>query len=335
MKYGKESILKSKIIFLFILTTILIFTLIPSGFLNADPATPSTNLNLYLGAGIPSDSYVKFGQYNGSAIIWRVLRQDNGTDGVFLLSDKILILNSTYNVPADSNWENSDIRSMLNGSFLNGFNDTDKGCINPFLTTGTTVDKIFLPTTDNMYADPFKPHENNPDPANNDTKRIAYYVNAEKYWTRSNTTSEAVPVVDKNGSPTIGWNTTNYYGLGTRPMLYLLPGLFFSGSGTIEDPYIVIAPVTSGTTTPVWVRTMPMTCSRVWVNEDGNFQFLFWYPYRDNNWVRIYDASGKLVFETDMPYDNPNLTVSLPDGIYTVKTFHDHPEPLQTFTIGK
>ena len=84
-----------------------------------------------------------------------------------------------------------------------------------------------------------------------------------------------------------------------------------------------------------WVRTMDMTCYRVWINENDNFQFLFWYPYRDNNRVRIYDSSGKLVFETDMPYDDPNLIVSLPDGIYTVKTFHDHPEPLQTFTIGK
>ena len=84
-----------------------------------------------------------------------------------------------------------------------------------------------------------------------------------------------------------------------------------------------------------WVRTMDMTCYRVWINENGNFQFIFWYPYRDNNWVRIYDASGKLVFEIDMPYDDPNLIVSLPDGVYTVKTFHDHPEPLQTFIIGK
>ena len=84
-----------------------------------------------------------------------------------------------------------------------------------------------------------------------------------------------------------------------------------------------------------WVRTMVMTCDRVWINENGDFQFVFRYPYRDNNWVRIYDANGKLVFETDMPYDDPNLIVSLPDGIYTVKIFNDHPEPLQTFIIGK
>jgi hypothetical protein len=87
---------------------------------------------------------------------------------------------------------------------------------------------------------------------------------------------------------------------------------------------------------PIWVRTMPMTCYRVWVNEDNNFQFLFWYPYSDNNWVKIYDMSGKEVFSIDMPYDNPNLIVDLPNGTYTVKTFTvGSTEPIQTFVIGK
>lgn len=85
-----------------------------------------------------------------------------------------------------------------------------------------------------------------------------------------------------------------------------------------------------------WVRTMPMTCYRVWVNEDNKFQFIFWYPYRDNNWVKIYDMSGKEVYSIDMPYDNPNLIVDLPNGMYTVKTFTvGSTEPIQTFVIGK
>jgi hypothetical protein len=86
---------------------------------------------------------------------------------------------------------------------------------------------------------------------------------------------------------------------------------------------------------PVWVRTQEMTCNHVWVNEDNKFQFSFIYPYKDNNWVRIYDMAGKLVYEIDMPYDNPNIIVDLPDGMYTVKTFNDQPEPIQTFIIGK
>ena len=87
---------------------------------------------------------------------------------------------------------------------------------------------------------------------------------------------------------------------------------------------------------PVWVRTMPFTCYRVWINENNNFEFIFWYLYKSNNWVRIYDMEGNMVFEVDMPYHDPNLIVDLPDGMYTVKTFNDDPEtPLQEFIIGK
>ena len=82
-----------------------------------------------------------------------------------------------------------------------------------------------------------------------------------------------------------------------------------------SDPFAV----SGATIEPVWIRTMPMTCSRVWINEDNMFQFVFIYPYADNNWVRIYDMERKEVFEVDMPYDNPNLIVDLPDGMYTCK----------------
>jgi hypothetical protein len=46
--------------------------------------------------------------------------------------------------------------------------------------------------------------------------------------------------------------------------------------------------------------------------------------------------SGKEVYIIDMPYDNPNIIVDLPDGMYTVKTFTvGRTEPIQTFVIGK
>jgi hypothetical protein len=86
---------------------------------------------------------------------------------------------------------------------------------------------------------------------------------------------------------------------------------------------------------PVWVRDSEMKCKQVWVNEDNKFQLSFIYPYKDNNWVKIYDMNGKEVFSIDMPYDNPNIIVDLPDGMYTVKTFSDQLEPIQTFVIGK
>jgi hypothetical protein len=84
-----------------------------------------------------------------------------------------------------------------------------------------------------------------------------------------------------------------------------------------------------------FIRTMPMTCYQVWVNSDNKFEMVFWYPYADNNWVKIYDMSGKEVYSVDMPLDDPHIIVDLPNGMYTVKTFNDQPEPLQTFIIGK
>ena len=87
---------------------------------------------------------------------------------------------------------------------------------------------------------------------------------------------------------------------------------------------------------PAWVRPMPMTCWQVWINKNNNFQFVFWYPYKDNNWVRIYDMEGNMVYEVDISLNNPHILVDLPDGMYTVKTFNDDPEtPLQEFIIGK
>jgi hypothetical protein len=85
-----------------------------------------------------------------------------------------------------------------------------------------------------------------------------------------------------------------------------------------------------------WVRTMPMTCWQVWINEDNMFEFIFWYPYKSNNWVRIYDMEWNMVYEVEILLNEPRIVVDLPDGMYTVKTFWIDPvNPIQEFIIGK
>jgi len=85
-----------------------------------------------------------------------------------------------------------------------------------------------------------------------------------------------------------------------------------------------------------WIRDRDMTCFQVWVNADNNFEFVFWWEYKNNNWVKIYDMEGNEVFFIDMPYGAANFEANLPDGIYTVKTFHDgFEDPIQEFIIGK
>lgn len=86
----------------------------------------------------------------------------------------------------------------------------------------------------------------------------------------------------------------------------------------------------------VWVRNHPMTCYKVWINEDNNFEFVFWWEYKNNSWVKIYDLGDNEVFCIDMPYGAANFEANLPDGMYTVKTFHDgFEDPIQEFIIGK
>lgn len=108
---------------------------------------------------------------------------------------------------------------------------------------------------------------------------------------------------------------------------------------TIEQPAPVEQPATVEQVAPVeqvWVRDHPMTCYQVWVNKDNNFEFVFWWEYKSNNWVKIYDMAGKEVFSIDMPYGDAHFIANLPDGMYTVKTFHDGFEkPIQKFVIGK
>jgi hypothetical protein len=83
-------------------------------------------------------------------------------------------------------------------------------------------------------------------------------------------------------------------------------------------------------------RRSPMTCWQIYVNEAGNFEFIFWWEYANNNWVKIYDMDGNLVYEVDFLYGEPCFEVDLPDGMYTVKTYHDGFEtPIQEFIIGK
>jgi len=85
-----------------------------------------------------------------------------------------------------------------------------------------------------------------------------------------------------------------------------------------------------------WVRDVEMTCHQVWINEDNNFEFVFWWEYANNNWVKIYDMAGNEVFSIDMKKGNARFEADLPDGMYTVKTFHNEfGTPIQEFLIGK
>jgi len=106
---------------------------------------------------------------------------------------------------------------------------------------------------------------------------------------------------------------------------------------TLDNVFLEIPAVSAAVpaVAPIETRTMPMTCYQVWVNKKGNFEFIFWYLYADSNWITIYDKDSKEVFSKNIPFDGPDFEIALPDGMYTVKTFTDNRDILQTFTIGK
>ena len=85
----------------------------------------------------------------------------------------------------------------------------------------------------------------------------------------------------------------------------------------------------------VWVRDHDMTCWQVWINKDNNFEFVFWWEYKNNNWVQIFDMKDNLVFEIDMEKGKAHFVADLPDGMYKVQTFHEGGKILQEFIIGK
>ena len=88
---------------------------------------------------------------------------------------------------------------------------------------------------------------------------------------------------------------------------------------------------------PMWERgDKDMVCHSIEVNKDNCFEFVFWWEYKDNNHVKIYDMKGNEVFSIDMPYGKASFEACLDDGMYKVMTFHnDMSIPLQEFYIGK
>ncbi|MCJ7472988.1 MAG: T9SS type A sorting domain-containing protein [Actinobacteria bacterium] len=132
-----------------------------------------------------------------------------------------------------------------------------------------------------------------------------------------------VPSVDKNSSSTsLTIPPDTIYGY------YIIAVRSFMG-----DPQNTVVETTE--TEDVWVRNHEMTCYQVWINEDNNFEFVFWWEYANNNHVQIYDMAGNLVWETDFSKGQSHFVAELPDGMYTVKTFHEYGHILQEFVIGK
>ena len=86
-------------------------------------------------ADVPwSGSYVYFGTYDGRPIRFRVLAKDatvyTAMKALFLDSDESLFVNHfDHTKPYSGTWDESDIRAVLNGPFLDGFKAPERAAI--------------------------------------------------------------------------------------------------------------------------------------------------------------------------------------------------------------
>ncbi len=81
-----------------------------------------------------SGSYVYFGTYDGSPIKFRMLAKDatayTSGKALFLDSDESLFVDHfDHTEPYSGSWDESDIRSILNGPFLDGFTAPEQAAI--------------------------------------------------------------------------------------------------------------------------------------------------------------------------------------------------------------
>lgn len=175
-------------------------------------------------------------------IQWRILRQDGNY--ALLLADKILDSGKYYK-GEESSWETSDLRNWLNSKFYaTAFNEREQKAIQVqilqngdgkdpiLLTTNTTMDKVFVPSHDDMLRSEYgfgNAAYNEADDARiaSNTKYTAgkpgMYSStecADAYWLRnsSNSLSSAQTVMTQGIlSPSISVQTIS----GVRPMIYV------------------------------------------------------------------------------------------------------------------
>ena len=175
-------------------------------------------------------------------IQWRILRQDGNY--ALLLADKILDSGKYYK-GEESSWETSDLRNWLNSNFYaTAFNEKEQKAIQVqilqngdgkdpiLLTTNTTMDKVFVPSHDDMLRSEYgfgNAAYNEADNARiaSNTKYTAgkpgMYSStecADAYWLRnsSNSLSSAQAVMTQGIlSPSISVQTIS----GVRPMIYV------------------------------------------------------------------------------------------------------------------
>ena len=190
------------------------------------------------------------GYFKYEPIKWKVLKSEK--QEAFLLSDVILDKQAYNENDEDITWEESSLRTWLNGEFINrAFSDEEKENINitevvnqdnQFCGTeggNNTADKIFLLSLQEV-APKFDGKEYgflDYEAINCKTSSFSK-METMYWWLRSpGSDGDTAAVIFDNGWIWADGNTVNYYGVGVRPALHLnlSSSNLFSYAGTVSS----------------------------------------------------------------------------------------------------
>lgn len=232
---------------------------------------------------VQTGQYVKYGTYNGQPLIWRVVGKSSSTGIMLFLSDSLKKSDGSYDnryfdyavnsgekdngdraraLYGSNNWERSDIRAWLNGTFYNSLPNKDKVVSVSHKTilnlndqaeatsgSGYHIENVEFSTvlqnyntaysknvTDKVYLVSIGELKNIIHPAIGN----AYYNSGYSYWlrdARGDNQPHLTRTVAWNGQIGDGVSKYTYYSI--RPALNLSNDIVLSGTGTASNPYTI------------------------------------------------------------------------------------------------
>ena len=186
----------------------------------------------------------EFGMYNNQPLKWRVLEVDTDNKRALLVTEKavkIMAYQSNLSINPANSWLKSEVRTWLNGDFLNGLGD-DKEKIIKVKLQNETYDGTF--TTYNYY----KSSEVEWNAAGDDADSVFLLsaADADYYFTDSND-RVCYLLTDPNQNACFWWLRSPGFGDIDAAYVIAIGEVGYSGYDVDDNKYIAVRPA-------VWIN---------------------------------------------------------------------------------
>jgi len=265
--------------------------------------------------------------YRFEPVRWRVLSV--GSDGVFLLSEKVLdqhVYNESYG--SQYTWANSSLRSWLNGEFYNlAFSSTEKSKIrtSTLINDGTytgpdTSDKIFVPSLYDMSSEYGLGSSSSRIAAATDLAKergVYYYGSGAYWWLRTRYYNYSASYVDYDGGISDYYLNRTY--IGARPALKLnLNSSIYESKSNSEYSIRV---TDTETNAPIAGASVAVNSSAYTTGTDGTVKLNIGAGSTGFEEITIskegYSEEKRYLYEFD-PYSTNNVSLSKDYGVSEV-----------------